>query len=221
MIRAFLEAIRSGAAPSAGLSGQRTGACEAVLDRIGPEAPLRRSSAEQSNTSIRVGDAAILKGIRKLEPGMHPELEMSRFLTEVAKFPNTPPLLGWVERTSSSGNTTLCVLQGLVQGAEDGWSRVTGRLSRRVTRFDDSDAAQDQQATALLRLLGRRTAELHRALATPGDDPAFTPEPATRETVSAWADGVRRLARRVMEQSDPKRIQELVMAFDPAAPRAD
>jgi maltose alpha-D-glucosyltransferase/alpha-amylase len=35
-------------------------------------------------------------------------------------------------------------------------------------------------------LLGRRVAELHRALAKPGGDPAFDPEPVTDADLAAW-----------------------------------
>ena len=224
VVRALLGAIlkrdleAGETALSPGLTAGHTRACEALGDRLDTDAPLHRMTAEQSNTSIRIGDVAILKGLRKLEPGTHPELEVSRFLTEVAQFPNTPALLGWVERANSSGSTTLCVMQELVPEAKDAWGHVTGYLNDRVARFTDGDASQaaDADSVAFLSLLGQRTAELHRALATPGGGDAFTPEPATAERLTEWAGGVRTLAKRVLE-----RLRAAAPKLDPAiAPQA-
>jgi maltose alpha-D-glucosyltransferase/alpha-amylase len=62
---------------------------------IVPErAEIRVGSAEQSNTSIVLGEQAILKLFRKLEQGEHPDVELTRFLTLDAKFAHTPALLG-------------------------------------------------------------------------------------------------------------------------------
>ncbi|MBP2299057.1 malto-oligosyltrehalose trehalohydrolase [Azospirillum picis] len=202
LLGVMLTAGSDGGSPlSQGLRGGRTQACAAMADRLATGA-LHRMSAEQSNTSVRIGGEAIMKGLRKLEPGVHPELEVSRFLTEVAGFPNTPALLGWVERSNSSGFTTLCVMQELVPDAKDAWSHLTGYLNDRVARFEDgADArAADDGMFSFLRLLGQRTAELHRALATPGGGEDFTPEPVTAERLRGWADGVRVLAERVLEQ---------------------
>jgi maltose alpha-D-glucosyltransferase/alpha-amylase len=38
-------------------------------------------------------------------------------------------------------------------------------------------------------IIGKRLGELHVALASPSDDPAFAPEPATPEQVQAWTEG--------------------------------
>jgi len=60
------------------------------------DAPTQRVGREQSNTSLSLGDSMVLKILRRIEPGIHPELEVSRFLTE-AGFRNTPTFLGGVE----------------------------------------------------------------------------------------------------------------------------
>ncbi|HEY0833935.1 MAG TPA: malto-oligosyltrehalose trehalohydrolase [Azospirillum sp.] len=197
-IRAVLAGIRAGGRID-GLSFHRTAAFATLEGALTGDVPLRWPGAEQSNTSVRVGDAAILKSFRKLEAGTHPEVEMTRFLTEVAGFAGTPPLLGWVERRGDGAATTLGALQALVPDAVDGWAHVTGRLAERLRRFDDA-AADDQSLLALPRTLGRRTAELHRALATPTDDDAFRPEPVDAAVLHAWADGVRRMARGTLEK---------------------
>jgi maltose alpha-D-glucosyltransferase/alpha-amylase len=47
--------------------------------------------------------------------------------------------------------------------------------------------------------LGRRTAELHLALALPTDDPAFAPEPLTVEDLNALGERVRSSAARMLD----------------------
>ena len=195
VVRALLDGIRGG-----GGDGRLRFGRTAALQGVALDGPLRRPGAEQSNTSIRIGDAAILKGFRKLEAGTHPELEVGRFLTEVAGYANTPPLLGWVEVTAGeSASMAAAVLQALVPDAADAWAHVTGRLTDRLRRFDDSDAEADRALFALMRRLGQRTAELHRAFAAPTDDPAFRAEPADDSVLASWAEDVRRMAHHALD----------------------
>ncbi len=56
--------------------------------------PSSIGSAEQSNTSIIYGDKLILKFFRRLEPGENPDVEIGRFLTEVAQYPRIAPFFG-------------------------------------------------------------------------------------------------------------------------------
>ena len=96
-VRAWIDLLLLRGSAASGPVQLQTGRTDR-LARAGLEAgrswTIRRGSAEQSNTSIRVGDGAILKVIRKLESGVHPELEVGRFLTEKTGFTSTPSLLG-------------------------------------------------------------------------------------------------------------------------------
>src|SRR5438552_7689181 len=58
--------------------------------------PEHRPAVEtdQSNSTARVDHEHVVKIKRKLESGINPEIEIGRFLTEVAGFANTPALLG-------------------------------------------------------------------------------------------------------------------------------
>ena len=58
---------------------------------------VRRLGAEQSNSSVLFEEYAVLKIYRRVQPGLHPEIEMGRFLVERAGFANTPPLLATIE----------------------------------------------------------------------------------------------------------------------------
>jgi trehalose synthase-fused probable maltokinase len=184
--RALLSLLARGAA-TAGDHGEIRGVPAAgLLERWadGPPADLtvRRLGGEQSNTSVVLGDALVLKHFRKLAAGVNPEAEITRFLTERTVFRNTPRLAGHLEyREARGGSTTLAVVQALVPDAVDGWQWVLGRLREADGLAVTVDA---------LRRLGERTGELHRALASDPRDPAFAPEPITVADVAAWADAV-------------------------------
>ena len=66
----------------------------------------------------------------------------------------------------------------------------------------------------LIRVLALRTAELHRALAQPTKDPAFSPEPLTRADIQAYC-------RRAMDEAKGT-FATLTSALErlPAADRA-
>jgi trehalose synthase-fused probable maltokinase len=158
---------------------------------------IRRSNAEQSNSSIRIGDGAILKVIRKIEDGLHPELEMSRFLSDQADFAVTPKLLGWIElHVTGLDCGTLSILQAFVPNQGDGWSWVLERLHR--VAEPDADDALDQ-AVAWLWRLAVRTAEMHKALGDAGAEPAFRPEQVGAEDVQHWREHALAMAQRTFD----------------------
>ena len=96
-----------------------------------PRAPeIRRLSAEQSNSSLIISDLAVLKLVRRVFPGTHPEAEMGRYLTERG-YANTPPLLGEVARYDADGTPhTIVLIQGFVRNQGDGWGWTLDFLSR-------------------------------------------------------------------------------------------
>jgi maltose alpha-D-glucosyltransferase/alpha-amylase len=160
---------------------------------------------EQSNTLIAYGNRLVLKLFRRLEAGVNPELEVGHFLTEQSRFLHTPPVVGALEYYRlgrQSTPITLAVLQGYVPHEEDAWQYTLADLG---SYFDRAMAIQANvgevslSAAALLdltkksmpalarelispyvrfaRLLGKRTAELHLALAAEPEDAHFVPEP--------------------------------------------
>ena len=164
-----------------------------------PQPEIRRLSAEQSNSSLIVDDKAVLKLIRRLSPGIHPEAEMTRYLTE-RSFANTAPLLGEVARFEPDGTPyTLVLVQGFIRNQGDGWGWTLSFLSRLLnsTEVVDPETQIEPVADAMdaygnfAAALGRRLAELHAVLAMPTDQPAFAPETATAADIEAWSGGVR------------------------------
>lgn len=188
--RALLDLVtRGGRADGAAgaIVGQGTGGGVPALPA---EAPVRRIGGEQSNSSVTFGDAVILKLFRRLADGVNPEEEMTRFLTERARFPNAPRLYGHLEyRPRAGGATTLAVLQELVPGARDGWEWMLDALTG--APGPGRATAAGAETLGMLHRLGQVTGGLHVALASAPDDPEFAPEPIGRGDLAAWADGVR------------------------------
>jgi trehalose synthase-fused probable maltokinase len=146
--------------------------------------PVRLMKGEQSNTSIRFGDALILKLFRRLQFGPNPDVEIGWFLTEKTTFRGTPPLAGSLTYLTPDGcDAALALLQRFERNRGDAWTTTLGRL-RPV--LDGADATESLEA---IRQLGTTTAELHVALAA-GDDAGFAPEPISRQDVETWCVGV-------------------------------
>jgi trehalose synthase-fused probable maltokinase len=133
---------------------------------------VRPVGVEQSNSSIVFGEALILKAFRRVEPGVNPELELLRFLSE-RDFPHIAPIAGWFQYDGRLMDATLGVLQEYLAGATDGWDLALDALA------SDPEAFLRQ-----VRALGVVTGELHSALGSEGADPAFAPEEPSTEALS-------------------------------------
>jgi maltose alpha-D-glucosyltransferase/alpha-amylase len=166
--------------------------------------------AEQSNTSIVYGQRLILKMFRRAEPGVNPELEICLFLTERTTYTNFAAVAGALEyRYPGEAPASLAVVQRFVPNQGDAWKLAL----REVKGFFGRVAASGTAEVPLLpghrlalkgdchppeaierigpywesaELLGRRTAELHLALASDTHDSDFAPEPFTDEYQKAW-----------------------------------
>ncbi|TDR89749.1 maltose alpha-D-glucosyltransferase [Enterovirga rhinocerotis] len=165
---------------------------------------IRRLSGEQSNTSILIGEDMVLKIYRRLQSGPHPEVEVGRFLTEVAGFRNSPSTLGTIEYVSPEGATVaLALLQSFVRNQGDAWRLTVETLSRELDMLalmpPEDDEALLEATKPYLRyaaVMGRRTGEMHAAFATPTDDENFASEPLTAEDVAAAVADAREQADR-------------------------
>ncbi len=162
-----------------------------------PEMSIRRLSAEQSNSSAIIDDQMVLKVVRKVLAGVHPEAEISRYLT-ARGYANSPPLYGEVTRYDADGTpNTLMLLQGFVRNQGDGWQWTLEFLARAVDESVPVEAGGESEQHADLysnyasfaHALGRRLAQLHEVFSQPTDDPAFRPEPVTEADLAGWADG--------------------------------
>jgi len=193
------------------IQGQSSSALSGLMAlAANPEEKLllpRRGSAEQSNTSVLFGDRLILKLFRHPEPGVNPDCEIGRFLTEETDFDNVPPFGGSIEYTrNAEPPATVAMLQGLVLNQGDGWKWMLeeldryyeGNVQKTVPEEELNSAGRDAEALGKARsssfacdhagvaidaasVLGKRTAEMHLALASSKTNEAFTPEPISAE----------------------------------------
>jgi maltose alpha-D-glucosyltransferase/alpha-amylase len=156
---------------------------------------VRIPTLEQSNTGVFFDNKLFLKGYRLLRHGVNPELEMARFLTEKSPCPNIAPLVGAAEFLESANPEpiTLAVLHKFIDNRGDLWALTQEQLTQLAALPApaplDLVVEVDIEAQKLhlisMSLLGRRVAELHRALCKTTGDPAFDPEPVTDADIEA------------------------------------
>jgi maltose alpha-D-glucosyltransferase / alpha-amylase len=161
--------------------------------KIAPDAEIHWLAAELSNSSLTVGDKAMLKVFRRISGGVHPEAEMGRHLTAQG-FTHAPQLFGDVIRIAPDGTPfTLAIAFSFVRNEGDAWSWILDHLTRTIdagtpalpTEASKSDLLSDCEA--LLAAIGRRLGEMHAILMQESCDPAFSPKDADSHDVENWA----------------------------------
>ena len=157
------------------------------------------------DTSIRFGNRFVLKLLRPVEAGVHPGVEMGRYLTEDKHFPHAAQYAGHLEYQNNNGSISVFgVVHGFVENTGDGWTLTRSHLREYLQRVKDANLSRESlQQSAPINIydlnfalaeppqlardligpflditsnIGRRIAELHRVLMQ-GKDPAFAPEP--------------------------------------------
>src|SRR6266446_5799296 len=157
---------------------------------------------EQSNTTILIDGAFVLKIYRHIEPGLNPEIEIGRFLTEVAGFANTSPCLGSVELVAGDERFAVAILHGFVDNQGDAWSLTAAYLDRFLDELkvlsaeEPSQSAEHAAYLPRMQQIGRRVAEMALALNSHDDDPAFAPEPIEASDLARWRETLVRSASR-------------------------
>ncbi|MGA3351707.1 MAG: maltose alpha-D-glucosyltransferase [Acidimicrobiales bacterium] len=189
-----------------------------------PSTPL---AAEQSNSSVTLGNQAIVKFIRRFEEGVNPGVELGRFLSERAHFPYSPRSGGSIEyRADTPGvaPATVAMLEEFIEHEDVGWDYVVDALSygleealahsgdaelnlnppRSLFSLDRNDLEPAHPLVgphlAWASLLGQRTAEMHAALTSDARDPDFAPEALTGVDRQALYHGARSLTRQVFRE---------------------
>ena len=160
---------------------------------------VRPVGVEQSNSSVVFGEELILKAFRRVEPGVNPELELLRFLSQRG-FPHIAPLAGWYEVEGRLVDATLGILQEYLAGARDGWELALDGLA------EDPDALLDR-----LRSLGMVTGELHAALGSEPSDPAFaSDEPSFESLALLTADIDEQIERLFVELPETEPLEPVL-----------
>jgi maltose alpha-D-glucosyltransferase/alpha-amylase len=170
-----------------------------LLSRLGPDQPAlpaRISDAEQSNTSVFLGQSFMLKLFRQLEDGENPDVELNQFLWGRG-YRKVPEPLGSVRYHGKDFVSTLGIAQRYVPNRGSAWDLTLAQLEQSFERartlalpqsapglLDPGHANPPESVRLLLgdylplvHRLAQRTAELHVALASDESEPAFKPQP--------------------------------------------
>ena len=176
LARRIFDLMRTGATletPEATIIFRSTGDLPAEVETARP------MGSEQSNSSLVLDERYALKLYRRIAPGMNPELEMLRFLTERG-FEHTAALEGYVAYEGRPLEATLALLQEFVPAKGDGWDLALDSLERGEPDWIPEHA----------RRLGEVTALLHNALASDPADPHFAPEDPSTEALALLSASV-------------------------------
>jgi maltose alpha-D-glucosyltransferase/alpha-amylase len=184
---------------------------------IDPESrmPIHRSAPDQSNTSVLFGWHLIMKMFRRLEAGPNPDVEIGTFLA-ARDFTRVPPLAGTLSYASTGdGPAAVMMLQRYVPNQGNAWDvtiEELGRYFERVAALPPRDGHRDEsrewiassspapppdvvesigQHLRTSEVLGRRTGELHMALAGAPEDPAFGEEKYSAADLEATVAAMR------------------------------
>jgi maltose alpha-D-glucosyltransferase/alpha-amylase len=179
---------------------------------------------EQSNTSIVYGSELFFKLFRKLDAGPNPDVEVAHQLTRKG-FEHTPEVTGEIQYRRDDGTPlTVGVMKRFVSSEGDAWSFTLdslGSFFERVitekpeaetlpldatsllerSRAETSESADDLLGAYMdsARLIGRRTAEMHRALAASIEREAFAAEPFSALYQRSLYQSMRNLAGRIFQ----------------------
>jgi maltose alpha-D-glucosyltransferase/alpha-amylase len=208
---------------AAGAAGTVEAIAYVALDP--PDAEPTNIGAAHAAAAIRYGDRYLLKMFRRLEDGVNPELELPRFIS--TRTPGlVPDVVGALQYRRHGGEPgTLAVLQAFVANEGTAWTHAREELRRyfeRTLTRHRQDPPPSRTPRALLALaqaetpagareaigayldlaglLGRRVAEMHVALASQVDDPAFAPEPYSTLDRRSKYQSMRNLVGRTLRQ---------------------
>jgi maltokinase len=169
---ALLGALRE--APFIGPAGRIELRATPALATLSPAtgAPEHVPSTDQSNTLVVVDERLLIKAYRKLEAGIHPEIELGAALAGTSA--PVPTHAGSLHHIAPDGSdTAIALLQEFVGGAVSGWE---APIEATAAHLHDGDHALDPYAAA-----GTAAASLHAALRH-----RFGTHPAPANTGTTW-----------------------------------
>ena len=181
--------------------------------RISHPSPMRTNvgSAEQSNTSFIVNDAIIVKLFRTLQPGVHPEVELTGLLTTRTNFRGTPSLvatLRFEDRSAGAGGagqgegavTTAGMAQVYLLDSTDAWRYTLDASEPYFAAPPERDI--DNTYLAEAGRLGVVTREMHQALAGIKDVADVAPVDATASDLETWGRQAKQLVAEALALLD-------------------
>ncbi|UZJ25627.1 phosphotransferase [Rhodococcus antarcticus] len=121
--------------------------------------------AEQSNTSVVLGEHLLLKVFRQVAPGVNPDLELHRALSAVG-CSSIAPVRAWLQGELGGETTTLAMAQDFATNAADGWSMALTSVRDLLSEADLHAEEVGTDFAGEAERLGRSVAEVHQVLAT-------------------------------------------------------
>ncbi|MDQ1465212.1 MAG: maltokinase [Actinomycetota bacterium] len=132
--------------------------------KIDPAAASLALGGEQSNTSVVFGEQTIMKLFRIVVPGLNPDLEVTRALTEMGN-PHIATLQGWIETDIDGTPSTLGLLQEFLRTGSDGWALALTSVRDLFAEGDLHAEEVGGDFAAESERLGMATADVHSAMA--------------------------------------------------------
>jgi trehalose synthase-fused probable maltokinase len=188
--------------------GDRFAACRGAIEArlvaatlaADEEMPVVRLPGMHSNSAIAIGGRYLLKVFRRVEPGINPDVEIGEFLAHHGADVRVPALVGTIEyRTEHGATATLALVQALVASRGNAWDLALEELADYFTAARAhavpptaaivGDLAE--RSIGSMALLGRRTAELHRALAGRTHEPDFVPAHVSAADIETLVERIR------------------------------
>ena len=174
---------------------------------------------DQSNSSIVYGQDYFLKLYRHIEDGSLPDIEIERFLTEKAKYASIPTYLGHIDwKFEQKATSTIALFQTFIPNEGSLWNYTCDVITQFYEKSFTVNDIEDEVggiSIELAELVGKRTAEMHLALASSKSDPDFKPEPFTYLYQRSLYQGMRgsmRLAFNALKNRQnkiPEQLREL------------
>jgi maltose alpha-D-glucosyltransferase/alpha-amylase len=187
------------------------------------EGDPHKMGAGRRRTTLRFGDQVVLRYVRRLDEGVDPDLEVSRYVAQ--RRPDlVQDLQGAIELVRGDGPPTMvATAHAFVPNATNGWQLASDEIRRYFDRvlarsssepcppvpgesalllagLEPPQAVRDMMGSYrdTARQLGVRTAELHAVLAEATDLPAFAPEPYSTLDRRSKYQSLRNLGGRVL-----------------------
>jgi maltose alpha-D-glucosyltransferase/alpha-amylase len=224
----------------AGVAGR---SLKAIVDSLPPVLVSHPLKVEQSNTAIVFGESLFLKLYRRLEEGANPELEILHFLSDEVQFNYIPPFVGAIEyRSKRTQPQTVALLQGYVENSGNAWSYSLGVIARFFEQVLATEGGFEkiQQSfpplfvvditdvppvirdgvgelyLQMISILGKRTAQMHKALSLSQNNPQFDPESFSQLYQRSLYQSMQGLVQRTFQSLD-RHLQTIPENYRPLA----